>query len=451
MRIVIVGCGKVGSTLVEQLAAEGHDIVAIDIDKDTVDEITNMYDVIGIYGNGASHLVQQEAEVSRADLLIATTSFDELNMLCCLSAKKMGAGNTIARIRNPEYIAQLDFLREELGLSMHINPEYATAGEIFRTLRFSSAQKIETFADGRIEIAEIRVGEDSAMSGLRLKDFGKAFDVKALVCAVQRADSILIPDGNFVLEAGDKISLVATPEQAEKLFEKMGNVRKKLRNVIIVGGSRIGFYLAKMLLSTGTGVKIIDNDEKRTRYISEELPKATVILGDGTDQELLYEEGIKDADALVALTGVDEENIIISMYANFMKVDKVVAKVNRAGILALLDNIGLDNIVSPKHITANKIVQYVRAMKNTLGSNVETLYKIARGKAEALEFIARQASDATDIPLKKLKTKDNLLIAGIIRGNQAIIPNGEDRILVGDRIVVVTTNTRLDDLSDILA
>ncbi|NLL38353.1 MAG: Trk system potassium transporter TrkA [Clostridiales bacterium] len=451
MRIVIVGCGKVGSALVEQLSAEGHDIVVIDSDKETVDGMANMYDVIGIYGNGASHPVQEEAEVSKADLLIATTSFDELNMLCCLSAKKMGAGNTIARIRNPEYFAQLDFLREELGLSMHINPEYATAGEIFRTLRFTSAQKIETFANGMIEIAEIRVTEDSVMSGLRLKDFGKVFDVKALVCAVQRVDSIFIPDGNFVLESGDKISLVAAPDQAEKIFEKIGHVRKKLRNVFIIGGSRIGFYLAQMLLSTGAGVKIIDNDDKRARYISEELPKATVILGDGTDQELLHEEGIGNADALVALTGVDEENVIISMYANYMKVEKVVAKVNRSGMLSLLDNIGLDNIVSPKLITANMIIQYVRAMKNTLGSNVETLYKIARGKAEALEFIARQASDVIGVPLKKLKTRKNLLIAGIIRGNQAIIPNGEDRILMGDRVVVVTTNTRLDDLSDILA
>ena len=451
MRIVIVGCGKVGSALVEQLSAEGHDIVVIDSDKETVDGMANMYDVIGIYGNGASHPVQEEAEVSKADLLIATTSFDELNMLCCLSAKKMGAGNTIARIRNPEYFAQLDFLREELGLSMHINPEYATAGEIFRTLRFTSAQKIETFANGMIEIAEIRVTEDSVMSGLRLKDFGKVFDVKALVCAVQRVDSIFIPDGNFVLESGDKISLVAAPDQAEKIFEKIGHVRKKLRNVFIIGGSRIGFYLAQMLLSTGAGVKIIDNDDKRARHISEELPKATVILGDGTDQELLHEEGIGNADALVALTGVDEENVIISMYANYMKVEKVVAKVNRSGMLSLLDNIGLDNIVSPKLITANMIIQYVRAMKNTLGSNVETLYKIARGKAEALEFIARQASDVIGVPLKKLKTRKNLLIAGIIRGNQAIIPNGEDRILMGDRVVVVTTNTRLDDLSDILA
>ncbi len=451
MRIVIVGCGKVGATLVEQLSSEDHDIVAIDINKDIVDRIADMYDTIGVYGNGASHLVQEEAEVSKADLVIATTGSDELNMLCCLSAKKMGAGNTIARIRNPEYIAQLDFLREELGLSMHINPEYATAGEIFRTLRFPSAQKIETFANGMIEIAEVRVAEDSAMNGLELKDFGKIFDVKALVCAVQRADLIFIPDGNFVFKSGDKISLAATPEQAEKIFEKMGSVRKKLRSVIIIGGSRIGFYLAEMLLSTGASVKIIDNDDKRTRYISEELPKATVILGDGTDQELLYEEGVGNADALVALTGVDEENVIISMYANFMKVEKVVAKVNRSGMLSLLDNIGLDNIVSPKLITANMIIQYVRAMKNTLGSNVETLYKIARGKAEALEFIARRASDAIGIPLKDLKTKKNLLIAGIIRGNQTIIPNGEDRILMGDRIVVVTTNTKLEDLSDILA
>lgn len=450
MRIVIVGCGKVGTTLVEHLSAEGHDIVAIDNNQAILDNISNIYDVLGIYGNGASYTVQQEAEVSKADLLIATTNFDELNMLCCLTAKKLGAGNTIARIRSPEYSDQMIFLRDELGLSMHINPEFAAATEIFRILRFPSAQKIETFANGRIEIVDVKVSESSGISGNKLKDFNRIQKVKALICAVQRGDEVVIPDGEFLLQVGDRVSLIGSPEQVEKLFENLGNLRKKISSVMIIGASRIGYYLARMLISTGASVKIIDNDERRTRIISENLPKATVILGDGTDLELLHEEGIENVDALVALTGVDEENIIISMYATSLKVSKVVAKVNRSGIFALADTLGIDSIVSPKLITANMILRYVRAMQNTLGSNVETLYKIIGGRAEALEFLVRKAPGVVNIPLKELKTKPNLIVAGIIRGKQTIIPNGEDSIKVGDRVVVVTTNAKLDDLSDIL-
>lgn len=451
MKIVILGCGKVGLELVMQLAQEGHDIVAIDNNPKTVEAAANLYDVMTICGSCVSHSAQAEAGVDKADLLIAATGYDELNLLACLIGRKLGARSTIARVRDPEYIDQLDFLSDELGISMHINPEYAAAAEIFRILRFPSAQKVSLFAGGRVEMVEMTVPPASELAGLALRDLPRSFSVKLLVCAVCRGDEVFIPNGGFVLREGDRISITGEPREVETLFRRCGLLRRETKSVLLVGGGRISYYLAKMLLEMGTRVKIVERDEARCAELCELLPKAEVICGDGTDQELLGEEDAQSIDGLVALTGEDEENIIMAMYAKSMNISKVIAKVNRDNLAMLGEKAGIESVISPKLITAGAILRYVRAMQTSPESNVESLYSIAGGKAEALEFSVRVAAGITDVPLKDIQTKDNLLIACIIRASQIIIPGGTDKILPGDHVLVVSTEKGLDDIGDVLA
>ena len=453
MKVVIVGSGKVGYTLTEQLSKEGHDVVVIDKRAEVLRYPQNVLDIMAIQGNGASCQVQKEAGVEDADLLIAVTSTDELNILCCLVAKKLGAKHTIARVRNPEYSRQLDFMKEELGLSMSVNPELAASKEIYRILRFPSAMKVEVFAKGRVELAEIKIKPGNPLDGQPLRSLYQNYKVKILVCAVQRGGEVVIPDGSFVLKEGDTISITAPPSQLISFFKAVGIFQSKARTVLIVGGGRIGFYLARQLSEVGIRVKVIEQDEARCRELGDLLPtKAMVIHGDGTEQELLEEEGVGDADAFVALTGIDEENIIISMFAKAQGAKKIVTKVNRITFLDLLGGLGIDSVISPKNITANQILRYVRAMQNSFySSNVEALYKIVEGKAEALEFHVLESADYVDIPLKDLRTKQGLLIACIVRKGKTIIPGGEDVIQVGDSVIIVTTLPGFQDLGDILA
>ncbi len=450
MKIIIVGDGKVGATLTEHLSKEGHDVVVIDQDPQVVEDMVNQYDVMGISGNGASCSVLMEAGANKANLLIAATSSDELNILSCMVSKKIGTRHTIARVRNPEYSQQLVFLREELGLSMVVNPEMETATEICRTLRFPSAINIETFARGRVELAEIKVQPNSILDGQPLFSLPDRLRVKILVCAVQRGGNIVIPDGNFVIQAGDKIHVTASHAELAAFFKVMGIYKQKARSVLIIGGGKIAHYLTLQLLDAGMQVKIIERDRQRCHELSDWLPKATVIHGDGTDQSLLLQEGIDTVDAVVSLTGMDEENILISMYAQTQKADKVVTKINRLSFLDMLGNMGLDTIVSPKTIAANRIIRYVRAMHNSDGSSVQTLYKLVGGQVEALEFVVAETAKFTGVPLKDLKTKQNVLIACIIRNSKPIIPRGSDTIEPRDAVVVVTANQYLRDLSDIL-
>lgn len=371
-------------------------------------------------------------------------------MLSCMVAKKLGARHTIARVRKPEYNDQLVFMREELGLSMHINPEYAAAAELFRMLRFPSAIKIESFSTRHAEIAEIKVREHSPLDGAYLRDLNKLLKAKALVCAVRRGGQVFIPGGNFQTLAGDKINVIASPAEMTSFFRGLGILKQEARNVMIIGGSRIAFYVARMLLENGVQVKIIDIDREHCQELCELLPKAVIIHGDGTDQELLREEGIERTDAFVTLTGMDEENIILSMYAQANHQAKVITKVNRSSLAGLVENTGLESIISPRTITANLIVRYVRAMQNSVGSNVETLHRIAGGKVEALEFRVSDQFPQANVPLRQLQLRPNVLIACITRGNRAIIPGGNDVICPGDRVIVATTNEFLDDLADIL-
>lgn len=449
MRIVIVGDGKVGFTLTERLASEGHDIVVIDNNPRTLATLSNALDVITVLGNGASYRVQLEANVGESDLLIAVTSMDEINMISCLLAKKLGVKHTVARVRNPDYAEQLVLLKDELGLSMAINPELSAASEIARLLRFPSAIRIEPFVRGRVELVEYRVPEDSALVNVPLYQMGGYLKVHMLVCAVRRGDDVFIPSGDFVLQAGDHIHITTPHAETAVFFKKLGVYQHRIKETIIIGGGRVAYYLARQLLEIGAQVKIIENDETKARDLCERLPKAMIIHGDGTDPDLLSEEGIDQADAFVALTGMDEENIIISLYARTRTQGKVIAKVDRLTFMGVLDDLGLDSLISPKSLTANSIVSYVRALQNSLGSNVETLHRLLDGRIEGLEFRIRENAAFLSRPIKYLPLKPDLLIGCIVRKGVTIIPGGDDTIEVGDSVVVITANRYFNDYNDI--
>ena len=450
MKIIIVGCGKIGATLAEQLNREGHDITVIDRNPQAVNDLTESVDVMGVSGNGAIYQVQIDAGIEDADLLIATTDSDEVNMLCCLIARKAGNCHTIARVRNPEYATEIGFLREELNLSLAINPEFSTAREISRLLKFPSAIKVDTFAKGRVEIMKFIIDPGSVLDQLLVSEVAPKLKVNVLICAVEREDEVLIPGGNFKLMAGDKISFVAPSAEAMTFFKKAGIANNQIKTAMFVGGGKITYYLGKMLEDTGIKIKILEQSEARCRELSELLPKAMIIHGDGSDQQLLLEEGIRQTEAFAALTGFDEENIMLSLYVGSQSRAKLITKVNHIAFEEVIDSLNLGSVIYPKQIIADNILQYVRAMENSLGSNVETLYKIAGNKAEALEFRVKEDVQITGIPLEKLSLKKNLLVACINRDGKIITPKGKDTMEPGDTVIIVTTNTGLNDLKDIL-
>ncbi len=450
MRIIIAGCGKIGRTTLSSLVAEGHDIVALDIDQTVIDEISNVHDVIAVNGNCADCDVLKEAGIEHTDIFMASTASDELNMLACFLAKKMGAKHTIARIRTPEYnYRSLIFLRQQLDLSMAINPEMLAAQELYNILKFPSAVKIETFSRRDFEMIEIRLKPNSMLDGMSLFQMREKFKAKVLVCAVQRNDEVFIPDGSFVLKSGDKIGLTATPFEIQKLFKAIGYYQKKARDIIILGGSRVAYYLAKMLSTSGNSVKVIERDPEVCKRFTDDIEKITVVRNDGTKQEVLIEEGIREADAFVALTGMDEENILVSMTAASLEVPKVIVKINREELFPMAEKLGIDTIVSPHKIISDVLVRYARALNNSTGSNVETLYNLMDGKAEAIEFRVSSDFKMTGIPLKEMKLKKNILIAGIIRERKPLIPAGDDVILPEDRVIVLSTDHKFSDLADI--
>ncbi|SEU29813.1 trk system potassium uptake protein TrkA [Lacrimispora sphenoides] len=450
MKIIIVGCGKVGATLAEQLNNEHHDIMLIDKSADVINSITERIDVMGVVGNGAVYKVQMEAGIQETDLLIATTNSDELNMLCCLIAKKAGDCHTIARIRNPEYHSEINYIREELGLSLAINPEMAAAMEIARLLRFPSAIKIDTFAKGRIEILKFLVPDHSILHNMRVREVLSKLHCNVLICAIEHGSEVIIPSGESVMMAGDKISFIASPAEANEFFKQAGIDNNTIRTVMMVGGGKITYYVAKLMESTKINVKILEQNMERCNELSELLPKAMVIHGDASDQELLLQEGIGQIDAFASLTGFDEENIMLSLYAASQSKAKLITKVNRIAFENVIDSMNLGSVIYPKLITSETILQYVRAMQNSMGSNVETLYKIVADRAEALEFRVANEPSIVGIPLEKLELKNNLLVAFINRKGQFISPRGKDTLEEGDRVIVVTTVTGLNDLKDIL-
>ena len=450
MNIIVVGCGKVGSTLAGQLSQEGHDVSIIDINAQVVDEFSNGYDVMGVSGNGASYNVQKLAGIEKAHLLIAVTGSDELNLLCCLIARKAGNCKTIARVRNPIYNKEIGFIKEELGLSMAINPEYEAAREITRILRFPSVIDINTFNRGKVELLSFIVETGSVLHNMRLPEIVTKLKCNILVCIVERDEEVIIPNGDFVLKEGDKISIIAPHDKATEFFVKIGMINNPVKNTMLIGGADISYYLAENLLKYGVNVTMIEKNLKRCEDLSELLPEAMIINGDGTDKDLLMEEGITEAESFASLTGIDEQNVLLSLYARSKMKGKIITKVNRIAFDEVIDNLNLGSIIYPKYITLHYILQYVRGMNNSIGSNVETLYKIKKDKAEALEFFVNKDSKLIGIPLENLDLKDNLIICSINRNGKIITPKGQDCILAGDHVIIVTTNMGLHDLSDIL-
>lgn len=449
MDIIIVGCGKVGTSIANELNAEGHEIRLIDINKNAVRRLSDSIDAMGIEGNGATYETLAEAEVSSADLVIAATARDEINLYTCLMAKTAGAKNTIARVRNPEYTNDLHRIKDTLGLSMSINPELTAALEISRLLRYSGALEIDSFSKGGAELIKVVIPENSLVTGKAISKID-ILKGKVRICTVERGSEVYIANGDFVIEAGDKVSVVAKPEIAAKFFRKANFSIGRCRDVVILGGGKISYYLAQKLLKSGADVKIIERNAERCEELAEALHDAVIIHGDCMDQDLLLSEGIEHADAVVALMDFDEENILISLYIKGVSNARVITKVNNSTFDNIVDQINLECVINPKNIAGEYIARYIRAMQNSLGSNVETLYRLNEDRVEALEFRAGKSTKVAEIPLAKLPLKDELQIICISRRGKVILPTGTDYILPGDRVVVITKHKGLSDLDDIL-
>ncbi len=448
MKIIIVGCGNVGATLAEQLSKEGHDITVVDTREQLIENVSNANDVLGLVGNGASYNVLTEAGVSEADLLIAVTGFDELNLLCCLIAKKAGSCHTIARVSNPVYSREIGFIKEELGLSMIINPQLAAAREMARLLKFPSALKVDSFAKSRVEMVNYRIEEKNPLCNMHLRDMPGKLHCDVLISVVERGEQVIIPDGNFELRAKDEITIVGTQEKTIEFFKKLGVPTAAAKDAMIVGGGKTAIYLAKQLLEMGIKVKIIEQDEKRCEELTELLPRAMIICGDATDRDLLMEEGMRQTEAFVATTNFDEENIMLALFAKSLSRAKLITKVHRVTYDEIIDSLDVGSIIYPKYITAETIIKYVRAMKNSMGSNIETLFRLNDNRVEALEFLIKEDSPVVGIPLHNLRLKPNMLIGCITHRGTVTIPNGQSVIDVGDTVIVITTTTGLHDIRD---
>lgn len=450
LNIIIVGCGKVGMTLIEQLSKEGHDITIIDKNAAKVQEMSNLYDIMGLVGNGASYSVQMEAGIEKADLIIAVTDSDELNLLCCTVAKQVGDCAVIARVRTPDYSKEAGYLREKLGLTMIINPELEASLETARILYLPTALEVNSFAHGQAEIIKFKIPEDNILDGMSVATLGQTITNDILVCAIERQGEVYIPDGNFQMAKGDIISFVAPRRYIRSFLQKTGFKTKQVKNTMIIGGGKAAYYLAKQLLAMGIDVKIIEQNKERCEELSMLLPKAIIINGDGTDQELLREEGIEYIESFIPLTGIDEENVMLTLHAKQVSQAKVVTKINRSTFKDVISELDLGSVIYPRYITSEAIIAYVRAKKNSMNSNIETLYHMFDNRAEAIEFRVDEASQVTGIPLKDLKLKKDLLVSFIYRNGMVHIPSGQDTIEVGDTVMIVTTHTGLDNIQDIL-
>ena len=451
MKIIIAGAGKVGRSVAALLVQEGHDITIIDKDPDTIQELSNELDVICVEGSATNSEILREAGAENADLLLAATEQDEVNMICGISARKLGTAHVIARVRDPEYLHQTEFLREALGLSVLVNPEYECAKEISRTLRFPGAVRVDAFSKGSVEIAELKIPEGGKLAGLALKELPKRFGAKVLVSVVERGGDALIPNGNFELRAGDRLSVTGDSRELRRFFTAIGEYKRPVRRVMLMGGGRSSVYLTRMLQENGIAVTVVERDRERCDQLCDLIPEAHVVCGDATNSDVLQEDGLSATDAFVALTGDDEDNIITSLYAKNRGVSKVVVKVNRDYLSEIIENVGLSSVVSPREIVSQQLTRYVRAMSNSMGGSMETLYRLADGKVEALEFKVSADSACVNIPLKDLKLKPNILICALIRGSKSIIPDGSSRILPGDHAVIVTAAGKLQNMDAIVA
>lgn len=450
LNIIIVGCGVVGTALVEQLVLENHDITVVDTSPQKVQKITDMYDVMGVVGNGASFSVQKDAGIIDADLIIAVTDSDELNLLCCTVASRVGHCSTIAKVRNPEYSHELNHIKDKLGLAMIVNPEYEASREIYKILCLPTALEVTSFAHGKADLVKIRIPHGNILDGMTLAQLGKSTN-DVLICGVERDKQIYIPTGDFELKAGDMISFVAPAKKVSDFFKHIGFKTNKVKNTMIIGGGDAGYYLAKRLSDNGIDVCLIDKDKDRCEEIATLLPKVVVINGNGVDEDLLTEEGIQSAESFVTLTGSDEENILLTVHAKQFSNAKLVTKINKIRFKDAINNLDIGSVIYPRYITSEAIIAYVRAKNASKGSNVETLYHLFDHRVEAVEFKIDKESKVTNTPIMKLKLKDNLLICFIFRRGKVIIPSGQDCILPGDSVMIVTTHTGFNDISNILA
>ena len=451
MNIIIVGLGTIGTTILKNLSGKGHTITIIDDNKDKVESLIERYDVQGVVGNGASLDIQKEAGVRGSDVTIALTNSDELNVFACLVAKKLGTKNTVARVRNPDYRRQITEMKDELGISMIVNPEQDTATEIFNMITLPEIAKVEQFANGRALLAEIIVEEGCSLIGETLISIGKKIDTRVLICAVQRGNEVFIPSGNFEIKEGDRLHFTSDATTLRDFLSEINMLSNPIKNIMIVGGSRIAYYLASSLSHRGRRrkIKLIESNKATAETLAEELPKVTVVNGNGTHHDLLIEEGIEAMDAFVALTDIDEENMIVSMFANKMNVRKTITQIKNDDLYGMLSELGIENNVSPKDIVANRVISYVRALDNSKGSNILSLYRLVGNRVEALEFLAKRRERFYGMPLRELKIKKDCLVACIIRGTTVIIPDGNTTIELGDNVIVVTTHKDFDDLNDI--
>lgn len=449
MNIVVVGGGKVGTAICLDLAAANHNIVVIDKDPRIVDNLIGLADITGMVGNGSSLDLLREAGVPNCDIFIAVTTSDEINIIAAIIAHNLGAKATLVRVRNPEYSTNLDFVQKSLGISLIVNPELEAARAIALSIRFPSALGIETFADGRVQIVGVRVAKGSSLDGMQLNKFRETYGM-VLVCVVQRGDDVIIPSGNFVLQEGDLLHVTGSINDLAEIYKVAGCVTRKIRSVMIIGGNRITRYLVQIIERMGLDICVIESDLAVTEALAGDFPRVKVITGDGTDQALLEELNISAYDCFVALTGIDEENLVTSLYAINQHVPKIVTKVNRTQLLPIFGDLGLQTIITPKRLVSDIITRFVRAMNDTLESKVEAMYRIVDGRVEALQFEVLKDSFATGIPLKDLKLKKNILITYIIRNNQLIFPTGNDEIKPGDHLIAVTTLQNIDEVDDLL-
>lgn len=450
MKIVVIGSGKVGRTIISHTCKEGHEVIVIDKNAKVIENIIDDYDIMGIVGNGASYDIQNSANVDRADLVIAVTSSDEVNILACLVAKKLGANNTIARVRGYDYLSYIDNMKNDFGINMTINPELETAIEILNTLNFPEAIRVDNFNGDKLDLVELYIPDNSPLIGKSLSDIHSKYKVQILIGAVQRGNEVIIPKGSFVLQAKDKIHVTASRNNVRLFLQILGLIESKVKSVMIIGGGKVSLYLAMKLIKNKYNVKVIEKNYDRCIELNELIPNATIIHGDGSNQELLVEEGIEHTDAIVCLTDLDEENIIISMYAAKKNVHKIITKVNDSSFASLLETIGMATVVSPKEVTASRLVSYIRATSNLRGSNLVTLYKLINNKVEALEFVAKAEDKVLNTCLKDLRLKNKILIASIIRKGEVIIPSGNDVIKENDHVIVLTTSYFLSNLDEIM-
>lgn len=449
MKIVIIGLGTIGKTMLSILAKENHDMTLIDEKREKIEELIGKYDVSGVVGNGACMDIQKEAQVQDADLVLALTYSDELNIFACMVARKVGAKNTIARVRNPDYSKQIAEMKEDLGISMLVNPEKDTANEIFNLINLPSIVQVEHFAKGRVLLVEIVAEKGCALVGETLISLGKKLSTKVLICAVQRNGKVFIPSGNFMIEEGDKIHFTSDVHTLGDFLAEINLVKSPLKHVMIVGGRKISLYLAEQLSQKRYKVKLLEEDKDAAEELAEALPRVTVVCGNGMRHDVLLEEGLESMDAFVSLTDIDEENMVSSMFANKLKVKKTIAQIKSDDLREMIAELGMHNNVSPKHVVANRIASYIRALANKRGSNVLTLSRLVDGQVEALEFAAKTQEKIYNKPLKELQIKENCLIACIIRNNQVMIPDGNSCIRQGDNVIVVTTHKNFNDLTDI--